>query len=489
MSSTYYVNLESTSGSSGLGTSASPWNYFQLRNYLAPSLFPELSAGSFVVSGDVIKLIGIRNYVTSSDPSSEYQYVLPLSASDDSCITLESWNLSTSGLWGFEFGNLQTSSLPSSALSILYCLSDNFIVTIKDMVTHGMPDGYVILVNNSFNHSASPINLTNSLLTFDNNIRGNNHTFYLMSGSNSTSPLSFYGSTLHTRTDFNIGNSGNVVSATDTFLIIDKDYNTQLSPTSLSRVFSGFSFGLNNVETNLLRNDFSGCNLITSALSALSGTSFFGNVDLANEFANAYSATYDKLNYIVYNFSYEVSGTQSWLGGGGYTSGIDGLTRLGAGAFYFLPNVQGQIGSFYFGPVNIVLSANVIELSTILLQPSITVVNSQSGTVNVGNFSIDVILLQPTVYAFKDISVSFVGVPVKGASPLTVEFTAFVNFSSELKGIYRIKEYRWCFDYDSVNETCNSGWVITTQNPYKYVYNGYKGQKYSVKLCVELELI
>lgn len=150
---------------------------------------------------------------------------------------------------------------------------------------------------------------------------------------------------------------------------------------------------------------------------------------------------------------------------------------------------SGHIGAFYFGPLDETVDVPVIEISAVLLPPEVTVINTKDSVKSPQYLSIFFKLLQPTIYATQDILVDFVGVPRAGSSPLTVDFTAIVNFSPEIKGIYKILEYQWCFDYDYINNVCRIPFVTTTQNPITHVYTGYRGQQYSVKLCVKLGLI
>jgi len=151
------------------------------------------------------------------------------------------------------------------------------------------------------------------------------------------------------------------------------------------------------------------------------------------------------------------------------------------------PTEYGHIGSFYFGPVDETISADIIEVSAILLQPDVSAVNNVSATVTSLYIPVYVVLLQPAnVYATQDINVSFVGIPRRGFSPLTVDFTATVIFSKEMIGIYEVEEYQWCFDYDNINNNCRITWETSTTNTISHVYIGYRGQKFTVKLCVKL---
>jgi len=176
-----------------------------------------------------------------------------------------------------------------------------------------------------------------------------------------------------------------------------------------------------------------------------------------------------------------------------YNTGLFGETRDGVGAFYFdsVASVSGlgHIGAFYFGPVDETVSSDLMEVSAVLLVPTVTVSAAVSGTVTPTVWQVRTILLQPTIYAFKDLEVDFVGVPRSGVSPLTVDFTAIVKWSPGMRDKYRVKEYIWCFDYDYTNNICKENWVTTDQNPITHVYTGYRGQKFTPKVCVTLELI
>lgn len=147
----------------------------------------------------------------------------------------------------------------------------------------------------------------------------------------------------------------------------------------------------------------------------------------------------------------------------------------------------GHIGAFYFGPVDETISADIIEVSAILLQPVVSAINNISVTEITPYIPVYFVLLQPTnVYATQDINISFVGIPRRGFSPLTVDFTATVIFSKEMIGIYEVEEYQWCFDYDNINDTCRIPWETSTTNTISHVYIGYRGQKFTVKCCAKL---
>jgi hypothetical protein len=102
--------------------------------------------------------------------------------------------------------------------------------------------------------------------------------------------------------------------------------------------------------------------------------------------------------------------------------------------------------------------------------------------ISVTKTDLKIIAPQPLIYAFKDISVDFIATPRVGTSPLIVDFVATVIFQGKSVGKYTVQTYRWYFDYDN-NPTVYEDVSTTTIS---HVYDGYYGQKYSVKLEIIL---
>lgn len=147
---------------------------------------------------------------------------------------------------------------------------------------------------------------------------------------------------------------------------------------------------------------------------------------------------------------------------------------------------DGHIGAFYFGPIeaNINLTDNqIMTYSADMLQP--TVVASSAISVSVTTpkpMEVVYRMLQPSVRATADLDISFVGIPRIGISPLTVDFEATITFNGGYQDKYYVTEYQWYFDYEnypSVYETSTSPTIT-------HIYNGYAGQTYDVRLCVEI---
>jgi len=91
-------------------------------------------------------------------------------------------------------------------------------------------------------------------------------------------------------------------------------------------------------------------------------------------------------------------------------------------------------------------------------------------------------LQSPLTLNYSDVTIDFIGIPRKGTSPLTVDFTAYVTLLPEVSAMYEISEYKWYFDVTNkptVYETSITPNIT-------HIYKGYKGQQFSVKLDVVL---
>lgn len=156
----------------------------------------------------------------------------------------------------------------------------------------------------------------------------------------------------------------------------------------------------------------------------------------------------------------------------------------GMSPYYKDDSYGGHIGSFYFGPFGATISADSMEYSVVLLQPTVDIEDITSAAV-VTPLPMEVyyVMQNPAkVEAGADITINFIGVPRIGVSPLTVDFEANVTFGGAYQDKYYVTEYHWYFDYEnnpSVYET-STGPMIT------HIYNGYAGQTYDVRLCVEI---
>ncbi len=86
-------------------------------------------------------------------------------------------------------------------------------------------------------------------------------------------------------------------------------------------------------------------------------------------------------------------------------------------------------------------------------------------------------VLEPTVYAFKQAEIDFVGIPTYDYSPFTVEFSATCSVLGMSN--LTVSAYNWFFDSDRSSEyiTCADS-LVTHQ------YDGYSGKQYSVKCVV-----
>lgn len=460
-SRSYYVDMTLTSGTSGTGTNSNPWNHLQLKNYCSPNDFGEVTATTTMLSGDNVYVKGIKEWNQTSDPG-DYSRFLVFSASSATEVDIQGWDVSNNGIWGADTWNY------TNTLSEVFNVkSNNTVVNIKDFGLFGVGTEAMFA---RLDGTSSELNLFNSFI----NLSAEDQ--FQLNYYDSPSPINFSGCTIAykgpTYRSDSLGSDG-VVNMVDTALIVSAS----------TLIFSNTNWSADNVESTILYSDVSA--VLDSNLNNTWGSTAFDSFGYGPT-----KDTYKEISYLYDYFPITVSGT---YGTGSYptdySTGISGISRTGIGAFSFAENNFGHIGSFYFGPVDVSVSADILDVSAVLLDPTVTVLNSQSATIYPAILRSRHILLQPTVYATQDISVDFVGRPVSGPSPLVVEFTAIVNFSAELKNKYKVSQYRWCFDYDVDGSTCNEAWTTTTSNPITHVYRGYNGQKYSVRLCVTLELI
>jgi len=154
-------------------------------------------------------------------------------------------------------------------------------------------------------------------------------------------------------------------------------------------------------------------------------------------------------------------------------------SRLGPGAWFF--NLTGHIGAFYFGPISGAhVTPEPLEITLELLEP--TIIIGDVITVTPEPLNIFLELLDPTIYSYEDVVVDFVGSPLKGSSPLDVDFTATVNLLSETLQNYNITSYKWYFDYDISAATSATTDIPTTS----HTFSGYSGKTFSINLDVVL---
>ena len=148
----------------------------------------------------------------------------------------------------------------------------------------------------------------------------------------------------------------------------------------------------------------------------------------------------------------------------------------------FSPISHGSIGAFYFEPLNneVVQIGTPLVISYIVNDPSIVTTLNVVTPIPAAAYYL---VPPPTIINISDILVDFVGVPRVGASPLVVDFTASVTLGGGANGTFLVKEYHWYFDFDN-NPTV---YVVSTTPNITYVYPGYYGQQYSVKMCVVLK--
>ncbi len=159
--------------------------------------------------------------------------------------------------------------------------------------------------------------------------------------------------------------------------------------------------------------------------------------------------------------------------------GLWDTTKTGIGAFSF-DSMYGHIGTFWFGPNPITVTIGESPTAWTSNSPTVFGKISYGNTFNVPASLAIWMSHSPDVYAVKELEIDFVGVPRVGTSPLTVDFKAIIRFTGS-QG-YVVDKYRWYYDAGN-NPTA---YEETTTPNYTHVYNGYRSQKFDVKLCVSL---
>jgi len=198
----------------------------------------------------------------------------------------------------------------------------------------------------------------------------------------------------------------------------------------------------------------------------------------------------------------------AWGNNPQYSTGLFGNQRFSIGAYYFIsapsepitvyptpasasyqaqtPTVTefvdlGHIGAFYFGPDIETVEPASSNASYQINTPAVS--EGKQGTVFPTLVFAFYRIKDVNVVESKDIDIDFVGVPRIGTSPLTVDFTATVTFNGVFADLYEVNQYRWYFDVDNNPSEYESSDV----NTITHVYTGYRGQKYSPKLCITLK--
>lgn len=248
--------------------------------------------------------------------------------------------------------------------------------------------------------------------------------------------------------------------------------------TTVSGIAKNFVFGGNNYTNLSFENMFSAFSASYApggvGLSGLSNVIF--SYPIAYNYPSYNLFSKQEVDYLKYELP--IVSEVRWLNTG-INEGWYNYTRNGYGAFLFsgLYN-KGHIGSFYFGPIYESISADTLTLSVSALVPSVTLIEHISASIKSEILTVLVFPLIPNVYTSSQIIVDFIGVPRLGVSPLTVDFTAIVKLGGTYFNKYKVKEYKWYFDYDNYPDV----YEVTTKPKITHVYVGYNNKRYTVKL-------
>jgi hypothetical protein len=499
---TFYFNINNVySATDGSGLTTDPWSIEQFQEFMRYTYGANgVSGQTFVRDYDTLKVKG--SYEAPSDV-----IFLPYWLNDEyrsSAVTIEAWEPTINGHWKVR---------PINALDV----SDFSIYDINQ----GRPVSLIIkdgVIQNLYVKThAGPISLNDYATTLPPyGLVDYQFKNCILSGD------TWFDNTINSATSANNYDMFNGCTFVDgTFYLKDQIYTTCAGYTGIiedSTVFEKLEFNdcvalntlfdLTDISTSGLYMPpkdlitFNYCEFSGTSAQSIEYSAAYDDVTLsACNFEITPSVTFplydditvnnqDSLDYRLYGLTKtKETREDTWIADD-YNEGYMDSSRKAAGSFSFAHiSYLGHIGAFYFGPVSETINVGTLEISAVLLQPTISTVNAISATVVPTQLTVRYTLLQPTIYATQDLEIDFVGVPVSGPVPLIVEFTAYINFSAELKNKYKVKEYRWCFNYDYDNNTCLEDWVITTANPTTHIYKGHAGQKFSVKACVTLELL
>jgi len=496
---TYYVDLNSDYlvCAWNLGTSADPFNQYEFRGRLESVLEGSAEIQGNGEYGDIYKLKGEMLY-----PYPRYPTNYIISADPNKNFTIEDWDASIYGPWLMQYPN-GTSYYGLNNISLVGCkLKNGIIYNEKNEYGHGgsiyLTNVYNMFIVNTGIDAEIIINPYNTLLS----AYGDTRIVATSAYSN------IIGSTIY----FN--NEDNYISSYWEDRFVSADYHDQ-AYYNLNIIDSVIT-GLRNLDQ--IYSDDDDINFEYCKLYIYNSVFDRSYLDLSEEFeisANVnsqydwtpptpypFTSNHDFYNlygkgidYIIANKSLLLPfyGIQTPPNPGynfsayeGYEKGLFGELRVNYGDI----DNFGHIGSFYFGQSTFIFTPDddqIFRVSASFLTPNISSYNLiEYGTILPNLITVKAILLEPTIYSTENIYVDFVGVPRTGTSPLVVDFTATVNLGSDFKNRYRITKYKWYFDADCStlpeNEIPEETYVPTITK----VFNGYAGQKYSVRLCVEV---
>ena len=149
-----------------------------------------------------------------------------------------------------------------------------------------------------------------------------------------------------------------------------------------------------------------------------------------------------------------------------------------------IPEGQGSIGSFYFGPT----FTNALIDSLTIPKFEINVMDfTQDATierVNPAMFIMSVPKL--SAYTHSPFDFDFSATPLAGSSPLKVKFTAY-NYEpkDQYANTWEASEFHWWFDYANYPSQITITKTDTTTHMYCYPSNS---RKFDVKLCVKYKV-
>ena len=472
-SSPFYVDINA-SVTSGIGTSADPFNYDQMVNYFDPDIVIDgETAGLSAADGDELCVTGNRDIDDPSDSSDTSACFIPIRRDFVGDVVVRGWDVGTKGppivhvtnqLDGYNILLMGDSGSPQT-----------HGITLKDFIFYH--DDTLSVINAI---SSSPYYAVTNV-TFKNVLFKTNSFLANKGGSGTgTHTISFYGCTIDVAEDFtDWGNLGELIFY-DTVFYIDKT-KTELGVAGTPIPKLTMSNNITNIT------DFSDIVYATDLTEYIEPTTV----------AVTQTADYpDPLDFIAYytvkenlrytDFSVPDSGgaTEAFRTTNDYNNGLWDDVRLSYGSYYFIApdvvdNSHGHIGAFNFGDeysnADPIMDSAIIDFN-IVASASVYTTAMGTATIQFGVPHIDTLAFDPFAFEFS-------GAPLRGSSPMCVDYHAY-NYGpiGQFDGIWEAVEFRWWFDYETSGGV--DDYISCASDRAQHMYCGFYGDGYDVRLCV-----
>lgn len=520
--STYYVNITKNI-SVGDGSESSPYNYNQLINFLNPSITDAL-AGTSANSDDIIYIHGYKNDdfvqtfeqdTTLDDGLINYSF-LSFHESLVGNLFFYGWDNDVSGVpVVLNRKALQVFSIIDVGDCSEHIYNQSLNITIKDIIFDS--DNYFLngasnYGNFYFINCISRVPKRKINLNFKSTAIVSHHNltyvgFYTSADigdgfvTSANGDLSFYGCTIQVGilTKPQLNGSGRMVGFKECGIFESYDSVFILNYVSNDLPSLDFGFETHNVvkmNDNLTTFAYDGEAYTFTTQLGLPGNISDYNEPVINSDIEDYEyflmdneqldyyRDYLKMKYD--NFNIPIGGaSEAFRITNNYNTGLYNDTRITYGAYAYLRDVYGHIGSFYFGGdyenVEIIVESPILEILSVS-GGTIIDVNTHSTS------NIKIFVPEINVVGYNSFPFDFSGVPIYGSSPLLVKYHVY-NYEPRGRhsNIWEVSEFRWWFDY-GVSGGVND-YISCASDRAEWLYCGFYGDTFDVRCCVVYKLI